>query len=97
MESYNFLSDLLDTFQSSSEFIKALIIVTPPAFVLGLIALLRSGHSEKRTTAADLDDVGAEGQVIGPNVGALSGPEVYPALVEHHPTPVSPQHAEPRR
>ncbi len=39
MEDYNFWADLLDTFQSSAEWVKALWIVVPPGFVLGLIWL----------------------------------------------------------
>lgn len=60
MEPYNFLSDLLDTFQSSSEFIKALIIVTPPAFVLGLIIVLRwrPGASRSDDRAQGSQDAG---------------------------------------
>ena len=41
MDSYNFLADLLDTYQSMPDVIKALWVVVPPAFVLGLVALLR--------------------------------------------------------
>lgn len=40
MDDYNFLADFLDTFQSSSDYIKTVIILTPPAFVLGIIHLL---------------------------------------------------------
>jgi hypothetical protein len=32
MDDYNFLADLLDTFQSSSDYIKTVIILTPPVF-----------------------------------------------------------------
>lgn len=41
MESYNFWADLLDTYQSLSDWIKALWLLVPPAFVLGLVAILR--------------------------------------------------------
>ena len=40
MADYNILSDLLDTFQSSSDYIKTLIILTPPAFTLATLTLL---------------------------------------------------------
>lgn len=40
MDDYNFLADLLDTFQSSSDYIKTVIIITPPVFLLGIIHLL---------------------------------------------------------
>ncbi|CAN0450229.1 unnamed protein product, partial [Ectocarpus fasciculatus] len=40
MDDYNFLADLLDTFQSSSDYIKTVIILTPTVFVLGIIHLL---------------------------------------------------------
>lgn len=40
MDDYNFLADLLDTFQSSSDYIKTVIILTPPVFVLGIVHLL---------------------------------------------------------
>lgn len=39
MSEYNFWADLLDTWQASSDWIKALTILTPPASLLGLIAL----------------------------------------------------------
>jgi hypothetical protein len=38
---YNFWADLLDTYQSLSDWIKALWLLVPPAFVLGLVAILR--------------------------------------------------------
>ena len=40
MQDYNFWADLLDTFQSSADWIKALWLIVPPAFLLGLIALV---------------------------------------------------------
>tara|TARA_R110002012_G_scaffold77282_13_gene195928 strand:- start:175955 stop:176200 length:246 start_codon:yes stop_codon:yes gene_type:complete len=40
MDDYNFLADLLDTFQSSSDYIKTVIILTPAIFVLGVVHLL---------------------------------------------------------
>ena len=39
MNDYNFWSDLLDTFQSSPDWIKALWLLIPPGFLLGLVAL----------------------------------------------------------
>jgi len=41
MEDYNFWADLLDTFQSSADWIKALWLTIPPGFVLALIWLFR--------------------------------------------------------
>jgi hypothetical protein len=40
MTKYNFIADLLDTFQSSPDWIKALWLLIPPGFLLALIALL---------------------------------------------------------
>lgn len=40
MDDYNFFADLLDTFQSSSDYIKTVIVLTPPVFVLGIAHLL---------------------------------------------------------
>ncbi|MFJ7352920.1 hypothetical protein ACIQWS_02025 [Phyllobacterium sp. NPDC097923] len=39
MDNYNFWSDLLDTFQSSPDWIKAVWLLIPPGFLLGLVAL----------------------------------------------------------
>lgn len=41
MENYNFWRDAFDTYQSLSDWIKALWLLVPPAFVLGLVAILR--------------------------------------------------------
>ena len=41
MKDYNFWADLLDTFQSSADWIKALWLAMPPAFVLALVWLFR--------------------------------------------------------
>ena len=40
MEDYNFWQDFFDTYQSLSDGTKALWLIVPPAFVLGLIALI---------------------------------------------------------
>lgn len=40
MTDYNFWADLLDTFQSSPDWIKALWLLVPPCFLLGLIVLM---------------------------------------------------------
>ena len=40
MDDYNFWADLLDTFQSSPDWIKALWIVAVPGFLLGVLALV---------------------------------------------------------
>lgn len=39
MPDYNFWADLLDTWQASSDWIKALTILTPPASLIGILAL----------------------------------------------------------
>jgi hypothetical protein len=40
MEDYNFWHDVFDTYQSLSDPTKALWLIVPPAFILGLIALI---------------------------------------------------------
>lgn len=40
MEPYNFWQDFFDTYQSLSDIMKALWLIVPPAFLLGLIALV---------------------------------------------------------
>ena len=45
MDDYNFWADLLDTFQSSSDYIKTVMLLTPVLFVLGVLFLvLRYRH-----------------------------------------------------
>lgn len=56
MNDYNFLADLLDTFQSSSDYIKTVIILTPPMFVLGIVHLL-TRHRRRPVDRADADFV----------------------------------------
>jgi hypothetical protein len=40
MEPYNFWQDFFDTYQSLSDWIKALWLIVPPVFILGLTALV---------------------------------------------------------
>ena len=40
MDDYHFWKDFFDTYQSLSNWTKALWLIVPPAFVLGLIALI---------------------------------------------------------
>jgi hypothetical protein len=40
MDSYNFWQDLFDTYQSLPDWLKALWLIVPPAFVFGLTAML---------------------------------------------------------
>ena len=40
MDDYNFWADLFDTYQSTADWIKALWLIVPSAFLLGLIALI---------------------------------------------------------
>ena len=54
MDDYNFLADLLDTFQSSSDYIKTVIILTPPVFVLGIVHLL-TRHRRRQVALTPLD------------------------------------------
>ncbi len=44
MDDYNFWQDFFDTYQSLSNWTKALWLIVPPAFVLGLIALITRYH-----------------------------------------------------
>jgi hypothetical protein len=51
MESYNFWQDFFDTYQSLLDWMKALWLIVPPAFLLGLIALvMRYRLAAKRAT-----------------------------------------------
>ena len=54
MEDYNFWADLLDTFQSSADWIKALWLAIPPAFVLALIWLFRRRMAPADTLDGEL-------------------------------------------
>lgn len=56
MDDYNFFADLLDTFQSSSDYIKTVIILVPPAFVLGVVHLL-TRHRRHTTEGENADFV----------------------------------------
>ncbi|QND51826.1 hypothetical protein HB779_07865 [Phyllobacterium sp. 628] len=59
MNDYNFWSDLLDTFQSSPDWIKALWLLIPPSFLLGLVAMaMRFSMASKRM------DHGSKGELI---------------------------------
>ena len=58
MENYNFLADLLSTFRSMPDWIKALWIVVPPLFVLAFTALiirLRQDNQPMDTLKPDHD------------------------------------------
>jgi hypothetical protein len=54
MEDPSFWSDLLDTYQSSADIIKALWLLVPPAFLLGVIALLRPRRDKPRSDDGEL-------------------------------------------
>ncbi|MCP1200232.1 hypothetical protein [Notoacmeibacter sp. MSK16QG-6] len=64
MSDYNFRADLLDTFQSAPDWIKALMLILPLAFVLGLIVVLlhhrRAARRHERLDAIERDDRHAE-------------------------------------
>lgn len=55
MEDYNFWQDLFDTYQSLSDWMKLAWLVVPPAFLLGLIALILRFRltSKERSDATD--------------------------------------------
>ncbi|OXT00532.1 hypothetical protein B7H23_10490 [Notoacmeibacter marinus] len=54
MDDYNFRADLLDTFQSAPDAIKALMLILPLAFALGLIvALLHHFRAARRMERYD--------------------------------------------
>jgi len=55
MDNYNFWSDLLDTFQSSPDWIKALWLLIPPAFTLALVALTLRFRIESRKVERRFD------------------------------------------
>lgn len=59
MDNYNFWADFLDTFQSSPDWIKALWLLIPPGFLLGLIAMMM----RFRLTAKQMDH-GSKGELI---------------------------------
>ncbi|MCF1471803.1 protein kinase [Agrobacterium vitis] len=50
MADYNLWADLFDTWQSSSDWIKALAIVTPPVFAISVLALLLRHRRERPGT-----------------------------------------------
>ncbi len=59
MNDYNFWAHLLDTFQASPDLIKAIWLLTPPFFMLGLVALtLRFKIDSKRA------DKGLGGELV---------------------------------
>ncbi|MCM2441744.1 protein kinase [Agrobacterium vitis] len=47
MADYNLWADLFDTWQSSSDWIKTLVIVTPPVFAISVLALLLRHRRER--------------------------------------------------
>lgn len=59
MTEYNFIADFLDTFQSSPDWIKALWLLIPPGFLLGVIAMaMRFRMTTKRM------EHGSKGELI---------------------------------
>ena len=58
MDHYNFWQDFFDTYQSLSNWTKALWLIVPPAFVLGLIALiLRTRVALRKVETAERGDL----------------------------------------
>ena len=55
MDNYNFWSNVLDTFQSSPDWIKALWLIVPPAFLLVLVALTLRFRIESRKVERRFD------------------------------------------
>lgn len=53
---YNFWKDLLDTYQSLTDWVKALWLIIPPVFVLGLVALLC--HHRRETKRLEQNQAG---------------------------------------
>ena len=51
MEDYNFWADVLDTYETSADWLKVLWLIIPPAFVLALVWLFR--RRVVRTDAID--------------------------------------------
>lgn len=41
MDNYNFAADLLATFRASPDFVKALWLLVPPGFIIGLVIALK--------------------------------------------------------
>ncbi|BCH61823.1 hypothetical protein RvVAR0630_44470 [Agrobacterium vitis] len=54
MADYNLWADLFDTWQSSSDWIKALVIVTPPVFAISVLALLLRHRRERPGTPPEV-------------------------------------------
>lgn len=48
MDSYNFWQDFFDTYQSLPDWMKALWLIVPPVFVLGLVALVMRFHIDSK-------------------------------------------------
>jgi hypothetical protein len=47
MDDYNFWQDFFDTYQSLSDWMKALWLIVPPAFLLVLIRLFARGKKQQ--------------------------------------------------
>jgi hypothetical protein len=61
MDNYNFWADLLATFKSSPDWIKALWLLVPPGFVLAVMAMpMRFGLALRRR------EKGNEGELVVP-------------------------------
>lgn len=54
MDNYNFWQDFFDTYQSLSDWMKALWLIVPPAFMLGLVALAMRFRIESKRADYDL-------------------------------------------
>lgn len=59
MDPYNFWQDFFDTYQSLPDWLKALWLIVPPAFVLGLLALLT-----RLKLGGKQADVGIDGELV---------------------------------
>lgn len=46
MDDYNLAADLLATFRASPDFVKALWLLVPPGFIIGLIVALKRRKTE---------------------------------------------------
>ena len=59
MDGYNFWADLLASYRASPDVIKALWVLIPPAFLLGLVAVLRlTRRPARREAEGSFDSVG---------------------------------------
>ncbi len=65
MDDYNFWADLLTSYRASPDLIKALWVLVPPAFLLGLVAVLRlTRRAARARVERPSDPVASAGRFI---------------------------------